>query len=156
MFSKNLIGFVALSILSVSEQVLGRERWLERDNKPVFLHPRRFGQEHPAVIDKLSSACAGQVCGVLAGSAISTLLAASGECTQQDKADEIIGIKLNYHQYQISHPNFLIVDAAQQFDDTTKQDMINLAIEFRQVEKNTPPVCIPLMLNGPRNSTIVL
>ncbi|PAV16122.1 hypothetical protein PNOK_0774200 [Pyrrhoderma noxium] len=120
MFSKNLIGFVALSILSVSEQVLGRERWLERDNKPVFLHPRRFGQEHPAVIDKLSSACAGQVCGVLAGSAISTLLAASGECTQQDKADEII-------------------DAAQQFDDTTKQNMINLAIEFRQVEKNTPP-----------------
>ena len=76
----------------MSEQVLGRERWLERDNRPVYLYPRRFGQEHPAVIDKLSSACPGQVCGNLAGSAISTLLAAAGECTQQDMADQIIGM----------------------------------------------------------------
>ena len=92
MFSKSFVTIVALSVLSMSEQVLGRERWLERDNRPIYLHPRRFGQEHPAVIDKLSSACPGQVCGNLAGSAISTLLAAAGECTQQDMADQIIGI----------------------------------------------------------------
>ena len=92
MFSKSFVTIVALSVLSMSEQVLGRERWLERDNRPIYLHPRRFGQEHPAVIDKLSSACPGQVCGNLAGSAISTLLAAAGECTQQDMADQIIGM----------------------------------------------------------------
>ena len=92
MFSKSFVTIIALSVLSMSEQVLGRERWLERDNRPVYLHPRRFGQEHPAVIDKLSSACPGQVCGNLAGSAISTLLAAAGECTQQDMADQIIGM----------------------------------------------------------------
>ena len=92
MFSKSFVTIVALSVLSMSEQVLGRESWLERDNRPIYLHPRRFGQEHPAVIDKLSSACPGQVCGNLAGSAISTLLAAAGECTQQDMADQIIGM----------------------------------------------------------------
>ena len=92
MFSKSFVTIVALSVLSMSEQVLGRERWLERDNRPIYLHPRRFGQEHPAVIDKLSSACPGQVCGNLAGSAISTLLAAAGECTQQHMADQIIGM----------------------------------------------------------------
>lgn len=72
------------------------------------------------MIDKLSSACPGQVCGTLAGQAITPLLAAQGECTQQDMADSII-------------------DAAQQFDDATKQNMIQLAIEYRQAEKNTPP-----------------
>ena len=35
---------------------------------------------------------------------------------------------------------FKLADAAQQFDDTTKANMIALAVEFRQVEKNTPPV----------------
>ncbi|KAH8118038.1 hypothetical protein DFH11DRAFT_1541287 [Phellopilus nigrolimitatus] len=120
MFSKTLIPFVALSILTMSEQALGRERWLERDSKFVSLHPRRFGQEHPAVIDKLSSACSGQVCGTLAGSAISTLLGAASECAQQDQADDII-------------------DAAAQFDNATAANMIALAVEFRQVEKNTPP-----------------
>ncbi|EPQ51272.1 hypothetical protein GLOTRDRAFT_81429 [Gloeophyllum trabeum ATCC 11539] len=120
MYSKSLTAFVALSLLSLSEPVLGRYRWMERDDRAVLLHPRRFGQEHPAVIDKLSSACPGQVCGTLAGQAITPLLAAQGECTQQDMADSII-------------------DAAQQFDDATKQNMIQLAIEYRQAEKNTPP-----------------
>jgi hypothetical protein len=35
-----------------------------------------------------------------------------------------------------------LTDAAAQFDDATKENMINLAIEYRQVEKNTPPVRI--------------
>ncbi|EIN04862.1 hypothetical protein PUNSTDRAFT_75322 [Punctularia strigosozonata HHB-11173 SS5] len=115
MFSKSLLVFVSLALHG-----LARERWLERDGHAVLLHPRRFGQEHPAMIDKLSAACPGEVCGVLAGQAITPLLAAQGECTQQDMADAII-------------------DAAQQFDDATKANMIALAVEYRQVEKNTPP-----------------
>ena len=89
---KSCATLLVLSVLSFSDFALGRERWLERNNRAVLLHPRRFGQEHPAVIDKLGSACPGQVCGNLAGSAISTLLAAAGECTQQDMADQIIGM----------------------------------------------------------------
>lgn len=90
MLSKSNIGFIALSVLSASEQVLGRQRWLERDGRPVS--SRSFGNEHPAVIDKLSVACPGEVCGVLAGQAITPLLGAQGECTQQDLADAIIGM----------------------------------------------------------------
>ncbi|KAI0326626.1 hypothetical protein GY45DRAFT_73962 [Cubamyces sp. BRFM 1775] len=120
MFSKSQAALVALCLLATSEQAFARIRWMERNDKPVFLHPRRFGQEHPAVIDKLSSACPGQVCGNLAGAAITPLLAAQPECSQQDMADQII-------------------DAAQQFDDATKANMIALAIEYRQAEKNTPP-----------------
>ncbi|KAF9030997.1 hypothetical protein BDZ89DRAFT_1037735 [Hymenopellis radicata] len=120
MVSKTSFGFVALSLLASSQQVLGRIRWLERDDKAIFLHPRRFGQENPAVIQKLSAACPGQVCGNLAGAAITPLLAAQGECTQQDMADQII-------------------DAAAQFDAATQANMIALAVEYRQVEKNTPP-----------------
>ena len=67
-------------------------RWLERDDKPVFLHPRRFGQEHPAVIDKLAQACGNGICATLAGAAITPLLAAQPECSQQDMADKIIGM----------------------------------------------------------------
>ncbi|KAL5504197.1 hypothetical protein ACEPAH_8271 [Sanghuangporus vaninii] len=111
---------IALSVLSMTDQALGRYRWLERDNKPILLHPRRFGQQNPDVLTRLGSACDGSVCGVLAGQGPSTLLGAAGECTQQDLADDII-------------------DAAQQFDDATKANMIALAVEFRQVEKNTPP-----------------
>jgi len=118
MFSKTASLFVLAA--SAILPALGRERWAERDGHAVLLHPRRFGQENPAVISKLSAACSGQVCGVLAGSAISTLLAASPECAQQDKADEII-------------------DASRQFDAATQALMIQLAIEFRQAEKNTPP-----------------
>ncbi len=91
MVSKTSFGFVALSLLASSQQVLGRIRWLERDDKAILLHPRRFGQENPAVIQKLSAACPGQVCGNLSGAAITPLLAAQGECTQQDMADQIIG-----------------------------------------------------------------
>ncbi|KAI9057273.1 hypothetical protein FKP32DRAFT_1584187 [Trametes sanguinea] len=120
MFSKSQASLLALCLLATTEQAFARMRWMERDDKPVFLHPRRFGQEHPAVIDKLSSACPGQICGNLAGAAITPLLAAQPECSQQDMADQII-------------------DAAQQFDDATKANMIALAVEYRQAEKNTPP-----------------
>ena len=101
MLSKSSVTFLVLSILSFSDLTLGRERWLERDNRAVFLHPRRFGQEHPAVIDKLSAACEGQVCGNLAGQAITPLLAAQPECSQQDMADAIIGESASFQFYRL-------------------------------------------------------
>jgi len=113
-------GFLALSLLVSSPLALARERWLERDDKPVFLHPRRFGQENPEVINKLREACPGEVCATLAGAAITPLLAAQPECSQQDMADDII-------------------DAAAQFDAATQENLIAIAIEYRQAEKNTPP-----------------
>ncbi|RDX57404.1 hypothetical protein OH76DRAFT_37866 [Lentinus brumalis] len=132
-FSKSQATLVAFYVLASSQQVFGRMRWMERDNRPVWLNPRRFGQEHPAVIDKLSAACPGQVCGTLSGAAITPLLAAQPECSQQDMADQII-------------------DAAQQFDDATKANMIALAVEYRQAEKNTPP---DFTTNPPKNRNSV-
>ncbi|KAI0264381.1 hypothetical protein BC834DRAFT_844045 [Gloeopeniophorella convolvens] len=119
--NKSFLGLVALSVLALSDPALGRMRWLERDGKPVFLHPRRFGQEHPAVIDKLATACPGAVCGKLSGDAITPLLAAQPECSQQQFADSII-------------------DASKQFDAATQATMLDLAKEYRQAEKNTLPV----------------
>lgn len=89
--SKSLISLAVISVLSLTEPVMGRYRWMERDGKAIFLHPRRFGQENPAILQELAAACGGGICQTLAGSAISTLLAGAGECAQQDKADEIIG-----------------------------------------------------------------
>ncbi|KAJ8521041.1 hypothetical protein ONZ45_g2205 [Pleurotus djamor] len=120
MFANSSKIFLALLAASLSEMVLGREVLLEREGRAVALYPRRFGAENPPVIQKLSGACPGQVCGVLAGKAITPLLAAQPECSQQDMADEII-------------------DAAKQFDAATQANMIALAIEYRQSEKNTPP-----------------
>jgi hypothetical protein len=91
MFVKTTICYVFLSLLLGMELVAGRQRWLERNNRPVLLNPRRFGQENPAVLKKLQNACPGQVCAVLAGQAITSLLAAQPECSQQDMADQIIG-----------------------------------------------------------------
>jgi hypothetical protein len=34
-----------------------------------------------------------------------------------------------------------ISDASRQFNGNTQTSMITLAIEYRQAEKNTPPVC---------------
>jgi hypothetical protein len=90
-WSPRLVALVVLSVFSLSDVAFGRMRWLERDGRPVLLYPRRFSQEHPPVIQKLSAACPGQVCGVLAGAAITPLLAQQAECTQQDMADRIIG-----------------------------------------------------------------
>ena len=95
MFSKAHITLVVLSVLfSACEHVSARYMWLERDGHYVALYPRRFGQERPAVIDKIAQACPGEVCGTLAGQAITPLLAASGECTQQELADSIIGMNI--------------------------------------------------------------
>jgi len=117
MFSKSFVSFVILAVLSGGAQA--RMRIVERDGRALY--GRRFGQENPAVIGQLSGACEGQVCGVLSGKAISTLLAASPECAQQDMADDII-------------------DAArQQTDPAVTAKMIELAKTFRQTEKNTPP-----------------
>ena len=92
MFSKTQLTAFALTLLSLSETSYARYRWMERDGRAVELYPRRFGQEHPAVIDKLANACGNGICATLAGQAISPLLAAQGECTQQDMADKIIGM----------------------------------------------------------------
>jgi len=121
MFFNSQLVCLLISVVFVSNAV-ARERWLERDGRALNLRiaRRRFGQEQPAVLQKIGQACPGQVCGVLAGEAVTPLLAAQGECTQQDHADKII-------------------DAAQQFDAATKANMIQLAIEYRQVEKNTAP-----------------
>lgn len=114
------LSLTILGALSLSDLTLGRMFWAERDDKPVFLHPRRFQQENPPVIGKLGAACPGQVCGVLSGQAIDNLLAAKPECSQQDLADRI-------------------VDASKQFDAATQANMLALAKEYRQAEKNTPP-----------------
>jgi hypothetical protein len=60
MYTKAFFALAALA-LAVPEQVLGRERWLERDGRAVVLNPRRFGQENPAIIQKLSGLCKGDV-----------------------------------------------------------------------------------------------
>ncbi|KAG5643014.1 hypothetical protein DXG03_001752 [Asterophora parasitica] len=120
MFTNIFIGFVVLFILAATPPVVARERWLERNNRAVLLHPRRFGQEQPGVIQQLSAACPGQVCGNLAVQAVTPLLAAQPECSQQDHADAII-------------------DASRQFDAATQANMVALAKEYRQAEKNTPP-----------------
>ncbi|KAF8905103.1 hypothetical protein CPB84DRAFT_1835568 [Gymnopilus junonius] len=111
---------LALSIFAISSVVSARGQWLERDGRAVYLYPRRFGQEQPAVLQKIRDACPGAVCGTLAGQAVTPLLAAQPECSQQDLADQII-------------------DASQQFDAATAAAMVAAAVEYRQVEKNTPP-----------------
>ena len=82
---------LVLFLLSLSQPAKSRERWLERNSKAVYFYPRRFGQEHPPVLDDLSAACPGQICGTLAGQAVSTLLGEADECAQQNLADQIIG-----------------------------------------------------------------
>ncbi|KAB5591722.1 hypothetical protein CTheo_4836 [Ceratobasidium theobromae] len=120
MFGKKFATFVLFAILSSGTHA--RMRVIERDGRALY--GRRFGQENPSVIRELGSACAGQICGVLSGKAIGTLLAASPECAQQDLADDIIAF---------------LSDAARQQDATTAAKMIEIAKTFRQAEKNTPP-----------------
>ena len=108
MFSKSMVAFVALALLSSTEPVMGRIRWLERDDHAILLHPRRFGQENPPVIAKLGAACPGEVCGNLSGAAITPLLAAQGECTQQDMADQIIGaLACSHHHHSVTQDMYL-------------------------------------------------
>lgn len=116
MFSKSLVSFVLLAVLSSGAQA--RIRIIERDGRALW--GRRFGQENPAVAGQIGSACNGAICGVLGGRVPGVLLAASPECAQQDLADDII-------------------DAARKQDAATGAKMIALAKTLRQSEKNTPP-----------------
>ena len=86
-----VVTLVVLLVFFTPDVAFGRIRWLERNGNPILLNPRRFGQQNPPLINELGAACPGQVCGVLSGSFISTLLANAPECTQQDAADGIIG-----------------------------------------------------------------
>lgn len=132
-------GFLALLALSATlKQVLGRELWLERDGKVVYLYPRRFGQDHPLALQKIRDACPSAVCGTLAGQAVTPLLAAQPECSQQDMADSIIG-ECAFSLYR-AYSDQLLLDASKSFDATTAAAMVAAAIEYRQAEKNTPPV----------------
>lgn len=144
MLPRSPFPLLVLVVLSVTGNTVARYKWLEREDHFIALYPRRFGQEHPAVIDKLSNACPSDVCGNLSGQAITPLLAAQGECTQQDMADTIIGELKHWNSLclkPLTSRLSLSQDAAQQFDATTKASLIAIAQEYRQVEKNTPPVC---------------
>lgn len=98
MFNARFTALV-LCAFAFSDVALGRYQWLERDGRHVALYPRRFSQEHPPVIDKLAQACGNGICATLAGAAITPLLAAQPECSQQDMADKIIGM---YYFMQIN------------------------------------------------------
>lgn len=149
-FDFNLLTLVSLLTLSTTlEQVLGRESWLERDGKAVYLHPRRFGQEQPPAIQKIRDACPSAVCGTLAGQAITPLLALQPECSQQDMADSIIG-ELAFSLYRTYLNQIFLLDASKNFNSTTATAMVAAAIEYRQAEKNTPPVSNP----NPHSHTI--
>ena len=140
---KSNFNFLALLTLSTTlEQVLGRESWFERDGKVVYLHPRRFGQEQPPAIQKIRDACPSAVCGTLAGQAITPLLAVQPECSQQDMADSIIG-ESAFSLYRTYLNQTFLLDASKNFNSTTAAAMVAAAIEYRQAEKNTPPVSNP-------------
>jgi hypothetical protein len=94
--------FFILTVLSVfkfslSGPVLGRILWAERDGpgEPgVLRRPRRFGREHPPVlllIDDISNACPGAVCGTLGGGEVAPLFALASASAQQDYEDAITG-----------------------------------------------------------------
>ena len=141
MLNRAVISLTILGALSLSDLALGRMIWPERDGRAIFLNPRRFGQQNPQVLTTLGSACPSGtgVCANLAGSAVSTLLANAPECSQQDMADQIISelrFLVKYVFSLTSRP-----DASRQFDAETQKKMIALAVQFRQVEKNSPPVC---------------
>lgn len=140
MLNRAVVSLTILGALSLSDLALGRMLWPERDGRAVFLNPRRFGQQNPPMLNNLSSACPSGtgVCADLAGQAISTLIATSGECTQQDMADQIISELRFLVKYVFSLTSRQ--DASRQFDAETQKNMIALAVQFRQVEKNTPPV----------------
>ncbi len=142
MLNRAVLSLTVLSVLSLSDLTLGRNLWLERDDKPVFLYPRRFGQQNAEPTGELGQACPGQVCGVLSGQSIKPLLANSGVCDQQDMADQIIGELRSFVKYvflPISRP-----DASKQFDSATQQKMTSLAVQYRALERNTSPVCLPM------------
>lgn len=135
MLNRAVLSLTILGALSLSDVALGRILW---DDRLARLNPRRFGMQNPEVTVQIGQACEGQVCGVLGGQSITPLLAVQPECSQQDMADQIIGelrclVKVVFSLNR--RP-----DASKQFDAATAKNMVNLAIQYRQAEKNTPPV----------------
>jgi hypothetical protein len=139
MLNGAVLSLTILGALSLSDLTLGRMLWAERDGRAVRLDPRRFDQQNPAFLTQLGSACPGQVCGVLAGQAVTPLLATQPECSQQDVADQIIGELRLLVKFVFSLTRR--PDASKQFDSATQANMVALAKQYRQAEKNTPPVC---------------
>lgn len=117
MLNRAIISLTLLG-LSLSDLTFGRMLWPERNNRAVVLNPRRFGQQNPQVTVAIGQACEGQVCGNLVGPAIRSLLAAADPCAQQDAGDAII-------------------NASRQFDAQTQANMVKLAIQLVQSERNT-------------------
>lgn len=140
---KSNFGFLALLVLSTNpEQVFGRKLW---DPRVIKLHPRRFIQVQPPAIQKLRDACPSPVCDTLANQAVTPLLSEQPECSQQDMADSIIGESTCCFYSTYLNQSFLL-EASKQFDATTASTMVAAAVEYRQVEKNTPPVNDPLLV----------
>jgi hypothetical protein len=113
--------FIKSSILALvlASSTFARELIIERDGRPFY--PRRFGQEQCGGIGgQIGAACNGAICGVFGGRVPGTLLAAADPCAQQDLADDII-------------------NASKDQDAATAAVMVQLAVQFRQCEKNTPP-----------------
>ncbi|MBW0507584.1 hypothetical protein O181_047299 [Austropuccinia psidii MF-1] len=95
------------------------------NHRPVLL-PRRISNSNsnPPVLKQIQTlpGCPGEICGTLAGEAVTPLLAGAGECAQQNMADKIIDVaKTQLKDSQIS------------------KKLIQLAIEYRQSERNTFP-----------------
>ena len=87
-----VVTLVVLSTFFIPDVAFGRIRLPERNGKAILL-PRRIVGSQPKEIGELSGACPPGIgtCAQLAGAFISTLLAASPECAQQDACDGIIG-----------------------------------------------------------------
>jgi hypothetical protein len=138
MLNRAIISLTLLG-LSLSDLTFGRMLWPERNNRAVVLNPRRFGQQNPQVTVAIGQACEGQVCGNLVGPAIRSLLAAADPCAQQDAGDAIIS-KLRI-LVKCVFPLTSRPDASRQFDAQTQANMVKLAIQLVQSERNTAEVC---------------
>ncbi|CAH7668602.1 hypothetical protein BY996DRAFT_1379567 [Phakopsora pachyrhizi] len=100
-----------LRSLSITNKLLSRRKISDQNS-------------HPQVLEALHSlkGCPGEICGTLAGEAVSPLLAGANECAQQDMADKIITAA----KTEIKDPE-------------VSKKLISLAIEYRKVERNTFP-----------------
>ncbi|KIY44151.1 hypothetical protein FISHEDRAFT_5489, partial [Fistulina hepatica ATCC 64428] len=99
--------------------VNSRELWSEAWADVRDVHTSHAHISYPHVIDRLLDICPLQICGHLAEDAVAPLLSNESECAQQHFADTIINL-------------------SRQFDAAVQEEMIRIAREYRQVEKNTP------------------
>src|ERR1700677_1046049 len=138
MLNRAIISLTLLG-LSLSDLALGRMVWPERHNRAVVLDPPPLGQQNNNVTVAIGQACPGQFCGDLSGEAIRSLLAAADPCAQQNTGDAIISelrFLVKYVFSLTSRP-----DTSKQFDATTQKNMVQLAIELVQSERNSAEVC---------------